>query len=356
MKYIRAIPSLIVSLILSFSTQDQSQAESYNIGVITDLSAGMSIWGKQTVVGARMAQESLAKEGVSINLLVDDHQLSAQKGLAATQKLLASGHVDAAYIEFTAVVGALAPVLNAHSVPFVYAAAATSPLTAGPWGAKTYINYVETCREAANTARARGLLPLGLLQSVLEYGELCAEGIRQSEVPFVSESYNAGDDLVPQILRLKRKGVRALAHAGIQPDMLKMYQSLEKLQFNPTTMVNDDALPGAPADFVRGKKLSILAFSSVPDTEEFRSRLKAFDPANSLENSEAALLSSLHIIQLGHALAACKKESSQEEKAPDTHECAMRKLLSSPAQPEIGFEGFVDRSAKFRVTLVEKSL
>jgi ABC-type branched-subunit amino acid transport system substrate-binding protein len=302
----------------------------------------MASWGKQTVLGAEIARDELSQGGNRLVLITEDHQLVPRKAVSAFQKLADIDAVDAVYSEFTPTSIAVAPLSKTKKTPVIYSAAAVSALSASPYIFKTYLDYVQGCRLVGEYWKVTGIKKVGILKANLEFGELCAQGMKQVYPEATEVEYTPGDGVATQILTLRSRGVEAVVNATFEPDFLRMLKNLNDLGWRPQIATQSDAITNEtqtkfPNIF---EKLVTFALPILP--ESFISRIKAKDPGNNLISLSAAGLAYLHVKQLYAARLACRNRDS---------ECLVKHLAAARSDSSVGFRGWIDRTADFNVRL-----
>ncbi|MBX7138562.1 MAG: ABC transporter substrate-binding protein [Oligoflexia bacterium] len=318
------------------------QAQPIKIGILTDLSGAMASWGRQSRLGAEIARDEIVKSGGALELIFGDDQLNAKNAVSEFRKLIEFDQVDTVYCEFTPPTVAVAPIAKTKQVLMVYSAAAASPLELSPYLFKSYMNYVDGCRTIGEFWRSQGIKRAGILRLNFESGDLCAQGLKQAYPELIESNYNHDDDLVAQVMLLKSHGVEAVMNVAFEPDLLRMYQALKRLNWRPLVGTQNDAVADAAIERFPGLLEKTTVFGLPQLSEAFLSKVKAHDPENTLASISAAGLAYLHIKQLYAAISGCPKKAVA---------CISEKLSAAPADPEFGFGRWVKRVADFRVSL-----
>ena len=315
-----------------------SAAEPVRIGIITDLSGRMAHWGVQTQRGAELAVRDLTARGINAELKVEDAVLQSMKAVSAAQKLLGADKVDAVYSEFSPISVAIAPLMKDAGKLFVFDAGASSPLSSFQYAFKSYIDYISLCREAALRWQKQGIKRVATLKINAEPGEHCEIGLREVDPGILSLSFNQNDDLTPQVMVLKRKGIEAVALASFEPDLLNLLRPLRNINYKVKIAVQQNAA----GDRVKESYSGILDqhdFFGMPQVDpRFSEKFKAAFPAAPETSIEAAALAYLHITQIASAFAACPGKEIA---------CAASGFAASPQDNIIGFLGWKDRIAQF---------
>lgn len=329
-----------LALLLTFAIPSLLSAQEVRIGVLTDLSAGMASWGRQSVLGAEIARDEIEAAGGSIRLFIADHQLQAKNALSEFHTLVDLRKVQAVYSEFTPTTLAIAPLSGAKAIPVIYAAAATSALNSSPYIFKSYIDYIQGCALVAQRWKAQGLNKVAILKASLEFGELCDQGLRTVYPQAEAASYNPGDEVATQVILLKKRGVEAIINASFEPDLLRMLKAVSDLGWRPQMAAQSDAVGTEfPSQYDQQRKL-LLLFSLPTLGEEFIAKVRKYDPPNTLVSISAAGLAYLHVHQLYSAVRRCSEPSAT---------CVSDEIAKSPPDPLTGFRGWRARVADFDI-------
>ncbi len=332
---------LAVLLLASFV-----HAEPVKIGVLTDLSGGMSHWGQQARAGAELAAREINAAGGQLELVFGDHQLKPASAVTEVRKLTDSDKIDALYVEFSPAVTAVAPILKSKQLLTVFAAASVSPTLNNPYLFKTFLDFDTGCELLARTWRERGIQKIGLFRANVEFGDICGMAVRRVFPEAVEVTYNPGEDVRTQVLSLKAHKVEALMNPSFSPDFEKTLRVLRDLNWLPPLGAQEDALTKEALQRfpeVRGH-LEVFALPQV--SEELKNKLFAVDAGKKEEAIVAAGLSYMHIQQLYRAVRDCPDRSGT---------CQQNALAREPAMPETGFQGWKNRIADFKlwIKLVE---
>lgn len=322
---------------------DDVQADSIRIGVLTDLSGPMASWGNQARLGAQIAADEIKQSGADFDIVLGDHQLQGKNAVSELRKLTDIDKIDALYCEFTPAAVAIAPIIEAKNLPMIYSAAATSPLKSASRIFKTYTDYREGCHMIATAWKAKGIKKVGLLKANLEFGELCLEGAKQVFPNLEELVYNPGDEVNSQLLIFKSHAVEGIINAAFTPDYVRMFKSLERIRYFPLIGATNDAVGETVHNESPNVRSKILAFGQPEPSSEFITNVKAHDPKNTLQDIEAAGMSYLHVHQLFEATKVCKQH--------DTN-CVFEHISQSPKNETIGFQGWNNRIAVFKLNLM----
>jgi ABC-type branched-subunit amino acid transport system substrate-binding protein len=334
----RVTGALLIGIVIATT----GQAEPVRLGVLTDLSGGMASWGQQTRIGAEIASDEITKAGGEVKLYFGDHQLQAKNAVSEFKKLTDLDKVDAIYSEFTPTTVAIAPLSNTKRVPVIYAAAAASPVTSSPYIFKSYLDYIQGCKEIGEYWKSQNVVAIGILKANLEFGELCAQGLKQIYPEAIEATYNPGDDVATQLLLFKSKGVTAIVNTTFEPDLLRMLKGVQNLKWNPLLATQSDAVASQTRELFPELLERITVFALPPLPSAFIERVRNKDPHNTLISISAAGLGYLHIKQLYAARLRCPKGDAQ---------CMQHEIAGAERDQTTGFEFWENRVARFAVSL-----
>ncbi len=309
------------------------------IGLITDLSGRFSTWGNQTVSGIMLAKEELARDGIDSELIVEDCALDPMRAATAAQKLITVDKVDALYLELTAPSIAVAPIAARHNIPMFYISLAESPLTTHPGAFKSYIEASDGCALIAQHWKSRGVTKVGILKATAEYGELCAAGTLREYPQARIVEYNPNEDVLAQVMLLKKEKVEAIVNVGYDPDSINMFKIFKRLNFVPYVALSQ-MTPPVISILSNAQLDKIFTYGLSDISPEFVSSINRLAKRESNTVSiEAAAYSYVHFPQIVQALEHCK-----EKKEVD---CLLKSLLTNPPNNLTGFQYWTkDRRAK----------
>lgn len=339
------VVAVVAGLVYLGTGTSQSTESDIHIGVITPLTGGVAYWGESSRVGIRLAEQELKEKGVDISVIVEDGQLDPKVALNAAQKLVGVDGVDAIYSEFNPAAIAVSSYLKDKDMVQIYDAAPVSPLLESENFFKTTLDYEKSCEQVSKLLKKRGYSRIGVLKVNLEYGDLCAKGIRNvfGTNVFV-ESYNAGaTDFRTPLAKFTASDVEVVFHAGFQPETLASLKNLRGLNTRmPFIGLMETMTPGVAEEFKDVLEGSIM-FGMPRVSPELLARLNAVAKDSKLIDQNAAALAYLHITQLGEALSECEKETA----------CVREKLKNAKPNEDAGFKGFKDRIAGFDTLIHE---
>ena len=338
--------SIVILGILWVIYADKAAHTSIKIGIITPLSGSSAYWGESTMVGVRMAQSKLKNEGIDVTFISQDGQLDPATALSAAQKLVNVDGVGAIYSEFNPASISVSSFLKGKSVFHLYDSAATSPLDAGPYNFKTYLDYQNSCKNVAQYIKdVKGITRVGVLEMDLEHGVLCVKGIQEVYGNnMVVESYDpSATDFRAQLTKLNHAGVGAIFHASFQPETLTSLREMHDLKINTLFVgLSETMTPDVMSEF--GPMIEGDIFFGLPDvSENLKAQINTANNGKDVSDYNATGLAYVHLVQLGEASATCGSDD----------DCISRHMSQSKPVPDIGFEGFTDRIARFDTLITE---
>lgn len=322
---------------------DKKNDREIRLGYISDLSGIAAYWGKQGLVGARLAVKEASESGIPVSLIEGDSAFSPQMGLSEVNKMLFSDHVDALVVEFTPVVLATAPIAKREKKLFFGSTPATSFLKDNPSAFKGYLDYEAGCQQIAAHWQKQGKRKIATLRVASEAGELCAQGARKIIPDLLELVFTSGEELGSYFLSLKAKEVDALLLIGFEGDWLNSIKNLRALQYSISVGGADhDFVPEKTSAAVIGVISELVCFGFSPLGAEFEKRLLQFDPQNPETGRENARLIYLHTRQLITALRTCGRSDL---------DCQARIMEQSPVDEAFGFLGFREHRAVYQSPL-----
>lgn len=331
----------IVVIIAILILSNKTPKGEIKIGIVTPLTGGVAYWGESTSVGFKMAQEELLAEGIKVKLVIEDGQLDPVKALNAAQKLVNIDNVSAIYSEFNPASIAISSFLKDKNVFHLYDSAAMSPIKDGPYNFKTYLDYKDSCAEVAKYIKENnGVSKVGVLKMNIEHGNLCLEGVLSvfGNENVISESYNPGvTDFRSSISKISSAKADAIFHASFQPETLASLKQLNEFGVNKLFIgLAETITPDITNEYSTLIQNDI--FFGLPEINKtLQNKIDQANDGKAVADYNAAGLGYVHILQLGHALNDCGKDSA----------CIATKMASSKPVESIGFQGFRDRIAKF---------
>lgn len=332
---------VVIALSVGRDKADDTSGETVKIGVITPLTGDLAYWGESSVLGIALAKKDLADEGINTEFIIEDGQLEPTEALNAAQKLVNVDNVAAIYSEFNPAAIAVTSFVKDKNVFHLYDAAPISPLENTRSVYKTYLDYVESCKEVAQMASKRGWDKVGVLKINLEFGDLCLRGIRSVYGDsLIVQEYNPGiRDFRSLILKFKDRNIKAIFNVSFAPESLSSLKQMEQLGLEvPFVGVAEIISPDNAAEYGLTLENSILF--GLPQVEEnFSIRLKQEFPDKNVANIQASALAFMHAKQLAYTFAKCGRDL----------DCVDDQFDQLKPESLIGFQGFNNRVAKFNV-------
>lgn len=333
-----------------FKNSDSASSKSaVKIGVITDLSKDFAYWGESTKAGMELAKKELDQEGFPVEFVIEDAQLDPRKSLDAAKKLVNVSKVDAVYSELNPTAASVSSFVKNFNTINIYNDAPVSLLRQGSNIYKTHIDYEEGCQRAAGLLQQRGVQKVGVLKINLEVGDLCEQGIRKvfRDKAF-AQPYDPGtSDFGPHLLKLKKENIQALFNISPPKETFASLKNSRELGVNVTFV---GALESASPEiikqnssFLEGTIFFGFSPSLLPGGAGFEEKLKKEFPDKNVSSYAAAALVYIHSKQLVRTFKECNKDQ----------ECVKVKMEQAPADPSLGFMGFVNRAAKFNISVQE---
>jgi ABC-type branched-subunit amino acid transport system substrate-binding protein len=209
----------------------QLGAEPVKIAVITDSSGKMAEFGKQTFLGAKMAESELLSGGADIKVLYEDSAMDTGQALSAATKAITIDNVSAIYAEFTPIATVLAPLMKKSGKLMIYRSGSNSIVNVGPTIFKTYFDFKVGCQLVAQHFKSQGAKRIAILRLDMEPGELCYEGLVEVIQPHSDQVFNSGERLNTHVLKAKQSKSEALIVMGYEPDLLSVMKAMQDLNF-----------------------------------------------------------------------------------------------------------------------------
>lgn len=342
LKHVALILQLVVAA-AAFAAPESSRP--IRIGIITDLTGPSAYFGLQVQAGAKLAEKQLREKGMPVEVLLEDNGMSAPRAAAAAQKLIRIDGVDAVYVNFTAMVRAVAPVVKDAGLLMLYSAAAVSVSRESEFFFKTYVDNIQGCEAVAREFQRRGIRNIGVLRPIGEFGDLCSEGVKRVYAEPTEIEYAPGaPSLYTEVLSLKRRGVEAIINPSFENDVISTVKAAKQLQMKIPFGFDDTSItPSVMHECGTGLEGSLsFGFRLLPDS--YIAEAGRMQGNAHLESYEAMGLSWLHVYQLAYAVVRCN---------PRTPKCIASELGNSPPEPLVGFDRWEDRKARI-ITVVRK--
>ena len=316
-----------------------AEVRSNVIGIITDLSGPAAAIGEKVRIGAEIAADEIRQSGGEIRLVFGDSGFNPQKALSEAQKLIAVDKVDAIFVNFTPTSVAVFPVCKTQKVLLLYTAAAESPTKGYDYSFKSNLDYRALCKKVAEYWLSQGLTKVGFLKPEAEYGELCLQGVRHTNIEIVEQSYKLGDSQDVQVLLLKNKGVKAILNPAYERDLLNMFKAFHKYQLKVPVASDMGSFTMQLIDEYRGYMEGTVAFGLPDLSSDLHAEALNRDREHSDVYMEHVGMGYLHVKQLWNAIKKCPVRDL---------ECQSKILSESPADSKTGFERWNHRLAEYR--------
>jgi branched-chain amino acid transport system substrate-binding protein len=338
---------ILIVVVMLVGDADGRNQQGLKIGVVTPLTGGVAYWGESTVVGVRMAEEGLAKDGIKIKFILEDGQLDPKVALNAAQKLVNVDKVNAIFSEFNPASIAVSSFLEDKNVFHLYNSVIVSPLAQSPNNFKTYLDYQASCREVAKYLMDhKGVKKVGVLKMNLEHGNLCLKGIEEvfGSDNVVVEAYNPGVmDFRSLIGKITTKGADVIFHASYQPETLASIRQMDELGVGKLFVgMSENITPDIIEEY--SPLINGDIFFGLPQVDErLKNQIKESNMGKDVPDYNAAALAYIHMLQLGRAVHKCGSDSK----------CTADYMAHVKPEAAIGFQGFSNRIAKFDNRIVQ---
>ena len=321
-----------------------NEDKSVRIGIVTDLSASAASWGESTVAGALVAKDELTLEGINLSLFVEDHKMSANEAVTATQKLINVDDIGAIYSEFTPVSIAISSVLKDKNIVHLYISAPVSILSEN-YNIKSFTDYQVDCRKVAEDFKLKGIKNMGVLTATSEFGELCLKGVLQVYPNSFVEKYaglGVEKDLRVQVTKLKQNNVEAIINPGIEADLLNMLKVVNEFGWDVKIGGSSEGLSNKViSDYNELLKGSVyFSYDELPS--EFKEKIIA-KLGKEPQTYDAAAFAYLHIKQIARAISVC----------PNKDYLCVKENILSQKEDFFGFNGYNGSIAEFDIELFE---
>ncbi len=334
-----AIVIIALVIVAIVNLQHTSDNGAIKIGIITDLTGPAAYWGESTRAGALILKNELASQDKTVEFIFEDYGLNAALAANAAQKLINSDKVDAIYAEFNPGAIAVGSYLKDKHIPFIYEAAAVSPLKDNLLFYKTYLNYREGCRSIAQKFKDEGAVKIGVLKVNLEFGEICQNGVVEVYGNnMISEGYNLGDtDFRTQLLKLNSQGAQAVINVGFEGDTANTLKVIKNLKYDLRYGTVDDSITNNVLKNYKSELEGAWTFGFKDISPDFQNKLKKYN----VSSPYGAALAYTHLKQLVEALSKCGDDIT----------CVSQSLDRSPADNAIGFIKYVNHIADLNMNI-----
>jgi branched-chain amino acid transport system substrate-binding protein len=341
--------AILVLLGISFySSVNTKNNKIIKIGLITDLSGPAAYFGGKSLLGAEMVKKDFKDKGIDIEIISEDYQLEASKAATIAQKLINIDKVDLIYTDFNPGAIAVSSVLSDKEIPFIYVAAIETPLSNTNSSFKVYLDYREGCKMIASKFKEKGIEKIGLLKVSLEFGDLCAEGVKEIYGDnSIVEGYNLGDtDFRTQLVKLKSQNVEAIINTGFEGDTYNTLKNMKDLKLNLPYGTVSDTLTSKVLDDFKNELVGGLAFGYQEIDQDFKNKIESYKNEK-IDNVGpeyiATALVYTHLSQSIDAILECG----------DDKRCFTEEMSKKTSPNILGFQRFEDRVAVNQLKLFE---
>ena len=214
-------------------------ADSIKIGVHTDLSGGLAIWGVPAVNGQRMRFDEVNAaggiHGRKIDFIVEDSQYQVPNSVKATNKLI---NVDDIFL----MVGAMGTPMNIAVMPRMFEAGVPNlfPISAGvqmyeplhPMKFSYFVSYRDQARAGmAYMVEKHGIKSVCLQALASDYGHEVEVGFNMAveelglDVAYVGHHKGSETDFTGTIAAIKNSGCELLVLGPFVKDTILLYSS-----------------------------------------------------------------------------------------------------------------------------------
>lgn len=336
---------LFLFLLLANALDAGAAPVQVKLGFVSDLTGIGAYWGTQAQRGLELARHDIGLQGGVLDLVVADHTFKPIVALSEAQKLINLDKVDALWVEFAPTAVATSDVAaRAHKL-FINNSAATSLLKTNPYAFKAYLDYERGCKAIAHFWKSRGLLKVGMLKLNGEFAELCLRGALAEYPKLMVLSYDFGESVSSQILRMKSKGMQAVLNPGLEVDTLNTFKAMREINYHVPVGISE---PDGLSDQVRMEYSDMLegvtTFGFPRISDEFKSKFRARFPAAPTDSLEGAAMAYTHALQIYSAFQSC----------PDRDvDCVVKQMSVSPPNPTLQFLRWESHIAVYDFTLKE---
>lgn len=327
---------LMVNIFLIYKSVNNMEGF-IKIGFSTDLSSFASYWGESSLAGAELAIDELNREGIQVELIIEDNKLNPVEGLLGVKKFIEINDVDGIFLEFTPVVLSVAPYISEKDVFLVYGSPSLSPLLLSDLFYKTFWDYEKICQDAGEEFNK--FVRIGYLKSNTEFGELCLSGLTNSYPgEIVIEEFDSNEiDFRTRITRFKEEDVGLVISDGFKSNNLNIL----KLMIQQNMQVPFYGVCGDVDEEINtlyGGEVEIFCYGIYQPSEEFIQKIENFR-GRTFDTYVAAALSYIHIKQMANAIFVCGENL----------DCIKEEMDNSKKEEVISFDGFKNRIADYKI-------
>ncbi len=274
---------LIFSLISSCTNQKN---ETLKVGAILPLSGPGAIHGEQLRKGMELAREELSQDGVKIEIIYEDSEANAVKGIAAYNKLKSVDNVDVIYSAFSRVTIPLIALADSDKKPIIFSlVAATGAADKSPYAFR-FFSTDKQFSEPHFDAKLKidKYKKIATIYLNDEYGVSINNGIieRANKEGFdivSQESFEAGTtDFRTQLTKIKSKNPDAILTISAFPsEAIGIMQQIEELGiqqviFEATTQLSSKNIRDELGNSTEGDYTLSYPFILGKTGDEFRNK------------------------------------------------------------------------------------
>ncbi len=318
-----------------------AEQSTLKIGYLTDLSEKGAFWGQQSILGAQIAAQELGipKE----NLIIVDHRSSLSIAATEAQRLLTIESVDLILSDLTNTSAAIAPIVARYKVPMIHFSPSLEISRVNPSAFRLFLDYGMGCELLAKEFTKLNQQDLLIIKANSEFGELCAKGAKKVFSSAEEIAYDSGQDLNSELLRVINSQDFNIIQTGFETDFVSSFKRLKQMGRRPIIGMPFLLLTKPveiAANDLKPKQLITFGYNS-DGALEFQQKLKIKTSKIDI-NWQAAALSYL----------AIQQAVQMAEECPSKEISCRTKALSQATQSELlGFSGYVDRQASFKIQI-----
>jgi ABC-type branched-subunit amino acid transport system substrate-binding protein len=331
-------PFIFLGLFCLTSLVADCQTRVAKIGVMTDASAKMAEFGRQTFLGAQLAEQELNTEGIPTKVYYEDVAMDTGRSVSAATKFINVDQVAAIYAEFTPIAAAISPIMIKDKKILLHRTGGNAIVTSNPYSFKSYVDFTDGCEAITRYFTKQGLKKVATLRIAMETGEICYEGVTRVIQPELDFVFNPSAVLSTEILKAKQQAVELVVIMGYEPDLLNALKAMQDLNYTPKIATIESAVTVQVVNKFPTLSKNIFAFGMPKASLDFVSKLQKLDPKNSLVSLDAAASAYVHVKQLAKVILDC----------PDNDiECQISKLELAQPDATTSFTKWKQHKADF---------
>jgi ABC-type branched-subunit amino acid transport system substrate-binding protein len=332
--------------VLTKKSESPASGKTIKIGLVSPLSGNYAFYGESSRAGAELALNDLTANGIKAQLFVEDGQDTPAIALNAAQKLVNADDVQAIYSDLAPAAISISAFLKDKNILHVYDAAPVSPLADSPLIYKSYLDFVNSCKEVAQQLKNKGIPSVGILEANIEFGSLCTQGIKAiyADNTVYVQKYNLGvTDFRVALLKLSQNNIGAVINVSFPSETIASLKNMRALNMKVPFVANSDSI--SPDMITNEQQLleGVVSFGLPPASDAFVQKLKAKFPHVTVSVPAAAALAYIHITQMAHSIKKCDTDTS----------CLVQQMNGAQEESVLKFLGFVDRIAQFNIKIQE---